>query len=81
MVFDASSRTPNGESLNNLLAKGKNLLPKLFDILLRFRRYNFAFSADIKSAYNNILVTKTLACTILVVIIFMYGKFGCMPSI
>ena len=56
MVFDASSKTPGGESLNNLLAKGMNLLPKLFDILIKFRRYNFAFTADIKSAYNNILI-------------------------
>ena len=52
MVFDALIHTPGGELLNALLAKGINLLSKLFDILLWFRCVNFAFSADIKSAYN-----------------------------
>ena len=53
VVYDASSKTPGGESLNNILAKGSNRLPRLFNILLKFRRYNHAFTADIKTAYNN----------------------------
>ena len=53
MVYDGSSKCPNGkESLNGVLAKGKNTLPKLLHILIRFRRYFYALTADIKTAYN-----------------------------
>ena len=54
MVFDASSRTPGGESLNNILAKGKNTLGNLFSILLRFRLKREGFSADVSMAYNGV---------------------------
>ena len=53
-VFDASSKTPGGESLNNLLAKGINKLAKLFNVLLRFRSKPGAFTCDVKMAYNQI---------------------------
>ena len=54
MVFDASSRTPGGESLNDILAKGQNKLAGLYGLLLRFRAGCAAFSADISMAYNAI---------------------------
>jgi hypothetical protein len=54
MVFDASSRTPGGESLNDVLAKGSNTLGNLLSILLRFRLKRSAFSADVSMAYNGI---------------------------
>ena len=38
MVFDASARTPGGESLNAILAKGQNKLAKILHLLIRFRR-------------------------------------------
>jgi hypothetical protein len=52
MVFDASSKTPGGESLNGCLAKGKNRLCKIQHLLLRFRKGREALSADISMAYN-----------------------------
>lgn len=52
MVFDASSKTPGGESLNGVLAKGQNKLVKLHHLLMRFRKNPAAFSADISMAYN-----------------------------
>ena len=53
MVFDASSKTPGGSSLNSILAKGSNRLANLQQLLLRFRRGKAAFSGDISMAYNN----------------------------
>jgi len=52
MVFDASSKTPGGNSLNGVLAKGKNRLVKLLNLLARFRQRPAAFTADISMAYN-----------------------------
>ena len=54
MVFDASSSTPNGSSLNNILAKGENKLSKLFHVLLRFRAGAEGYTADVSMAYNNV---------------------------
>jgi hypothetical protein len=52
MVFDASSKTPGGNSLNGVLAKGQNRLCKLQHLLVRFRRGRAAVTADISMAYN-----------------------------
>ena len=54
MVFDASSVTPNGDCLNNCLAKGENRLCKIQHVLLRFRLFPFAVSCDVKMAFNGI---------------------------
>ena len=52
IVYDGSART-NGEglSLNDCLQTGPNLIPKLFDILLRFRLHSIALVADIEKAF------------------------------
>jgi len=52
MVFDASSKTPGGESLNGVLAKGQNRLAKLQHLLVKFRSRAEAVTADISMAYN-----------------------------
>lgn len=54
MVYDASSRTPGGESLNAVLAKGANTLANLYSILLKFRFGLYALSTDVTMAYNGI---------------------------
>lgn len=54
IVFDASSRTPGGESLNGILCKGVNLLSNMFNILLRFRLKPYGLTCDVKMAYNNV---------------------------
>ena len=54
MVFDGSSKTPGGESLNAILAKGINTLGNLFNLLIKFRLNRYAFTGDIRMAYNNI---------------------------
>jgi len=52
VVFDASSKTPGGESLNGVLAKGQNRLVVLQHLLIRFRAGWAAVTADISMAYN-----------------------------
>ncbi|XP_043195478.1 uncharacterized protein LOC122366890 [Amphibalanus amphitrite] len=50
-VFDASAKGPNGVSLNDCLETGPCLLPDLVEVLMRFRRWRFAVSADIRKAF------------------------------
>ena len=54
LVYDASSRTPGGESLNSVLATGRNLLSNLYQILLRFRKNRIGLCGDVKMAYNQV---------------------------
>ena len=56
MVYNASSTTPGGKSLNSTLAKGANMLAKIYDVLLCFRSGASAVSCDVKMAYNNVLL-------------------------
>ena len=52
MVFDASSRTSTGCSLNDTLAKGINMLSNMIKLLVQFRIGAAAFAADVSMAYN-----------------------------
>lgn len=52
VVYDASSKTPHGESLNGILAKGQNRLIKLQHLMIRLRLGAEAVTADITMAYN-----------------------------
>ena len=54
LVYDASSRTRTGHSLNDILAKGSNKLAVLLHLLIKFRFGEAAFTADIRQAYNTI---------------------------
>ena len=58
MVFDASSKTSSGNSLNCLLAKGRNMLAEMLVLLIRFRCGASAFCADVSMAYNGVLLDK-----------------------
>ncbi len=55
-VFDASARTTSTFSLNDTLLPGPNLYPPLTDILLRFRKFPIAMSADISKMFREILL-------------------------
>ena len=55
-VFDASARSTNHTSLNDLLAVGPTLHPTLDQILLRFRTYAVAISGDITKMYREVLL-------------------------
>ena len=58
VVFDASAVTTSGVSLNNSLLIGPTLHPTLDMILLRFRTYPVAVSADILKMYREIELTE-----------------------
>ena len=55
-VFDASATGPNGVSLNDCLEAGPSLIPHLTDVILRFRRHQYAVSGDISKAFLQISV-------------------------
>ena len=47
VVFDASAKTTSGLSLNNCLMVGPKIQENLFNILIRFRFFKVAMSADV----------------------------------
>lgn len=53
-VFNASMKTTNGTSLNDILITGPRLQEELFNILVRFRTHKIAFSADIEKMYLHV---------------------------
>ncbi|XP_042874774.1 uncharacterized protein LOC122254950 [Penaeus japonicus] len=57
-VFDASASCFNGVSLNDCLHSGPSLNPDLVEVLVRFRRWPIAITADIKKAFLQINVRK-----------------------
>ncbi|GBO38758.1 hypothetical protein AVEN_50334-1, partial [Araneus ventricosus] len=59
VVFNASSKTSSGYSLNDLLYKGGVLQEDLFSILIRFRKHIYAFTADIKQMFRMIELNES----------------------
>ncbi|XP_048524394.1 uncharacterized protein LOC125505175, partial [Dendroctonus ponderosae] len=59
VVFNASSHTSTGISLNKLQMTGAKIQPDLFNIILRFRTKSIVISSDIKMMYRQILINKT----------------------
>ncbi|XP_011684757.1 PREDICTED: uncharacterized protein LOC105448095 [Wasmannia auropunctata] len=58
VVFDASAKTDNNNSLNNMLMAGPNLQGDLLHILLRFRNYEFVLTGDIAMMFCQILIAE-----------------------
>lgn len=56
VVFDASAKTSNGSSLNDMLWSGPTDYPLLSNLLIRFRRHPIALSADISQMFREILL-------------------------
>ena len=59
VVFDASSKSPNGNSLNDCLLLGPRLQDDVFDILIRFRLHQYALSADVAKMYRQVGLDKS----------------------
>ena len=52
VVYDGSAKSNESSlSLNDCLHKGPNLIPKLFDALIRFRNHPVALTGDIEKAF------------------------------
>ncbi|KAL0803354.1 hypothetical protein ABMA28_017417 [Loxostege sticticalis] len=58
VVFNASAKTSTGRSLNDLMYTGPNLQHDLQSLLLKWRQYTYAFTADIEKMYRQILVNE-----------------------
>ncbi|XP_068250435.1 uncharacterized protein [Palaemon carinicauda] len=57
-VFDASASCYDGVSLNDCLSSGPSLNPDLVEVLIRFRRWPIAVTADIRKAFLQISVQE-----------------------
>ena len=55
-VYDASAKGFNGVSLNDCMEAGPSLIPNLPGILLRFRRWKVALTADVTKAFLQIQI-------------------------
>jgi len=62
IVFNASLPTESKYSLNDILAKGKNNMNMLVEVLLRWRTHQYAFHADIQKMYNSVLLSEDDWC-------------------
>lgn len=58
IVFDASMKTENGISLNDILYTGPKLQNDIIAILLNFRLFSIAITADIRQMYRQINVLE-----------------------
>jgi len=56
VVFDASAKSSNGVSLNDVLLVGPPIQDKLYTHLIRFRVYNYVITADIEKMYLQVLL-------------------------
>ena len=57
-VLDASAKSSTGVSLNNTLLVGPTIHPPLIDVVLRFRLYPVALTADVSKMYQAIELTE-----------------------
>ncbi|XP_036149718.1 uncharacterized protein LOC118647894 [Monomorium pharaonis] len=56
VVFNGSSRTTSGVSLNDLLHTGAKLQTNLFDVLVWFSKFHCVFVSDMEKMYRQIKV-------------------------
>ena len=59
VVFDASSKSPNGYCLNDCLLLGPRLQDDVFDIFIRFRLHQYALSADVAKMYRQVALDES----------------------
>ncbi|XP_011052046.1 PREDICTED: uncharacterized protein LOC105144687 [Acromyrmex echinatior] len=59
VVFDGFCKTTTGLSLNDALIVGPTLQENLFSILIRFRTFKIALTADITKMYWQVLIDST----------------------
>ena len=59
VVFDASAKSSTGISLNDILLVGPTIHSTLVDVLLRFRLYRVALTADVSKMYRAVLLCES----------------------
>ena len=61
-VFDASHPTSTGISLNDILAKGRNNMNKLLEVVIRWMIRRCAYHTDLQNTYNRVLLEPQHWC-------------------
>ncbi|XP_020296239.1 uncharacterized protein LOC109861137 [Pseudomyrmex gracilis] len=56
VVFNGSCSVINGLTLNEVLHTGPKLQTDIFDVLIRFRQFQYAYSCDVEKMYRQIQV-------------------------
>ncbi|XP_045451572.1 uncharacterized protein LOC123660559 [Melitaea cinxia] len=56
VVFNASGKTTSGVSLNDVLYRGPNLQQELLILVLKWRQYKYAFTADLEKMFRQIIL-------------------------
>ncbi|XP_026740536.1 uncharacterized protein LOC113502962 isoform X1 [Trichoplusia ni] len=56
VVFNASAKTSTGNSLNDVMEAGPNLQQDLQSLIIKWRQYKFAYTADIEKMFRQIWV-------------------------
>lgn len=56
VVFDGSCKTSTKLSLNDIMLKGYQIQPDLYNILCRFRSYKYALTSDIEKMYRQVQI-------------------------
>ena len=59
VVYDASAKSANGPSLNDCLLKGPKFNQLIFDLLVRFRSYQIALTADLEKVFLMVMVEES----------------------
>ena len=62
LVFDASQPTDSGYSLNDIIAKGRNNMNRLQEILIRWFGHQVGFHTDIHKMYNSVKLIPNEWC-------------------
>ncbi|XP_066928739.1 uncharacterized protein [Clytia hemisphaerica] len=62
VVFDASTKTESGCSLNSIIAKGRNNMNKLMEIFVRWRGHQIGIHTDVAKMYNSIKLDQSHCC-------------------
>ncbi|XP_054091719.1 uncharacterized protein LOC128923482 [Zeugodacus cucurbitae] len=58
VVFDASAKTTNGYSLNDVMLIGPRLQKDIVDIIVKWRMWRYVMSADVEKMYRQIKVRE-----------------------
>ncbi|XP_055715164.1 uncharacterized protein LOC129809379 [Phlebotomus papatasi] len=58
VVFDASCKTSTGKSLNSVLHAGPKLQQNLNQIIIRWCKYKYVYTADIEKMFRQIIVAE-----------------------
>ncbi|GFS85646.1 integrase catalytic domain-containing protein [Trichonephila clavipes] len=61
-VFNASSLSTSGKSLNSIQFNGGLIQEDLFSIMIRFRKHKYAFTSDIEKMFRMINIHLELTC-------------------